>query len=79
MQFVIYSLSSIQREIEVCPSVNLHTFYSSEADGQNVLGNPKSVERTQLIQTSNVKGTSFSQLSWSHEEFNASTMPWIPN
>ena len=32
-KFLIYSLSSIHEKIDVCPTVDLHTFYPSEADG----------------------------------------------
>ena len=32
-KLLIYSLSSIHEKINVCPLVDLHTFYPSEADG----------------------------------------------
>lgn len=47
-QFIIYSIRSIREKIGVCLTVDLQTFYPSKADGQGVLVDPNSVERTQL-------------------------------
>lgn len=47
-QFTIYS-SSIYEKVNVCPTVDLNTFYPSGTDGQNVFVDPNLVGRTQLI------------------------------
>ena len=66
--FLIYSLSSSQEKIDLCPWDDLYTLYPSEADGKKVFLDPHSARRTRKRQTSNLSWSKLIQFCSSHKK-----------